>query len=64
MDFGISFPQTDIGNDPAVIRDFVQTAEDLGFQRLTLVDHILGAKEARDALGPSITPSNTVSTSP
>ncbi len=49
MAFGISFPQTEIGNDPHVIRDFVQTAEDLGFARLTLVDHILGAKEARDA---------------
>ncbi|MDP6829963.1 MAG: LLM class F420-dependent oxidoreductase [Alphaproteobacteria bacterium] len=49
MDFGISFPQTQIGNDPAVIRNFVTTAEELGFQRLTLVDHILGAKEARDA---------------
>ncbi|MDA1098414.1 MAG: LLM class F420-dependent oxidoreductase [Proteobacteria bacterium] len=48
MNFGVSFPQTDIGNDPVVIRDFVQTAEDLGFKRLTLVDHILGAKDARD----------------
>jgi probable F420-dependent oxidoreductase len=49
MDFGISFPQTQIGNDPVVIRNFVTTAEDLGFERLTLVDHILGAKDARDA---------------
>lgn len=49
MDYGISFPQTQIGNDPSVIRNFVQTAEALGFERLTLVDHILGAKDARDA---------------
>ena len=49
MDFGISFPQTQIGNDPAIIRNFVETAEGLGFDRLTLVDHILGAKEAKDA---------------
>ncbi len=49
MDYGISFPQTQIGNDPGVIRNFVQTAEALGFARLTLVDHILGAKDARDA---------------
>ena len=48
MDFGISFPQTQIGNDPVVIKNFVTTAEDLGFERLTLVDHILGAKDARD----------------
>jgi probable F420-dependent oxidoreductase len=49
MDFGVSFPQTQIGNDPTVIRNFVTTAEDLGFERLTLVDHILGAKDAKDA---------------
>ena len=49
MDFGISFPQTQIGNDPAIIRNFVETAEGVGFERLTLVDHILGAKEAKDA---------------
>ena len=49
MEFGISFPQTQIGNDPAIIRNFVETAEELGFERLTLVDHILGAKEAKDA---------------
>ena len=30
MDFGISFPQTQIGNDPVVIKNFVTTAEDLG----------------------------------
>ena len=49
MDYGISFPQTQIGNDPAIIHNFVETAEGLGFERLTLVDHILGAKEAKDA---------------
>ena len=49
MDYGISFPQTQIGNDPVVIRHFVERAEVLGFQRLTLVDHILGAREAKDA---------------
>ena len=49
MDFGVSFPQTQIGNDPAIMRNFVTTAEDLGFERLTLVDHILGAKDAKDA---------------
>jgi probable F420-dependent oxidoreductase len=43
MEFGLSFPQKDIGNDPIVIRDFVQAAEGLGFSRLTFVDHVLGA---------------------
>jgi len=49
MEYGVSFPQTQIGNDPGVIRNFVETAEELGFERLTLVDHILGAKDAKDA---------------
>ncbi len=43
MKRSLSFPQKDIGNDPMVIRDFVQAAEDLGFERLTFVDHVLGA---------------------
>jgi probable F420-dependent oxidoreductase len=43
MKFGLSFPQKDIGSDPLVIREFVQAAEDLGFERLTFVDHVLGA---------------------
>jgi hypothetical protein len=30
MDFGVVFPTTQIGTDPAVIRDFAQTAEGLG----------------------------------
>ncbi len=46
MKYGISFPQKDIGNDPIVIRDFVQAAERLGFARMTFVDHVLGAPAA------------------
>lgn len=43
--FGLSFPHIHIGADPAVIRDFVVTAEELGFERLSFVDHVLGAPE-------------------
>ena len=43
MKLGIVFPSTDIGNDPAVIRDFAQTAEGLGYSHLLLPDHVLGA---------------------
>lgn len=46
MDFGAVFPTTQIGNDPAVIRDFAQTAEGLGYQRLLCYDHVLGAVHA------------------
>ena len=43
VDLGVVFPTTGIGTDPAVIRDFAQTAEGLGYQRLTCYDHVLGA---------------------
>ena len=43
MRIGVIFPQTEIGNDPAVIRDFAQTAEDLGYSHVLVYDHVLGA---------------------
>lgn len=39
---GVSFPQTEIGSDPIVIRDFAQAVEDMGFTHLTAYDHIVG----------------------
>lgn len=46
MKLGVVFPSTDIGNDPAVLRDFAQTAEGLGYSHLLLPDHVLGAVHA------------------
>jgi probable F420-dependent oxidoreductase len=46
MELGAVFPTTQIGNDPAVIRDFAQTADGLGYRRLTTYDHVLGAVHA------------------
>jgi probable F420-dependent oxidoreductase len=46
MKFGVVFPTTEIGNDPAVIRDFAQAAEDLGYESLLAYDHVLGAVHA------------------
>jgi probable F420-dependent oxidoreductase len=43
MRFGVVFPQTEIGADPAAIRDFAQAAEDLGYQHMLAYDHVLGA---------------------
>jgi len=40
---GITFPQTEIGHDPNVLRDFAQTAEGLGFTHILAYDHVLGA---------------------
>ncbi len=48
MELGVVFPQTEIGNDPAVIRDFAQAAESLGFTHLLIYDHVLGADRDRD----------------
>jgi probable F420-dependent oxidoreductase len=43
MQIGVTFPQTEIGADPLVIRDYAQTAEGLGYQHLVIFDHVLGA---------------------
>lgn len=47
MKLGVVFPQTEIGNDPAVIRDYTQAAEDLGYDYLLAYDHVLGANPDR-----------------
>ena len=43
MKAGVVFPQTEIGADPAAVRDYVQAAEGLGFSHLIVYDHVLGA---------------------
>ena len=43
MNIGAVFPQTEIGSDPAAIRDYVQAAEALGYSHLIVYDHVLGA---------------------
>jgi probable F420-dependent oxidoreductase len=47
MQIGAVFPTTEIGNDPAVIRDWAQTAEGLGYDYILTFDHVLGAEHAR-----------------
>jgi probable F420-dependent oxidoreductase len=51
---GVVFPQTEIGDDPVLVRDFAQTAEGLGYTHLLVFDHVLGAGLARrpDWRGP------------
>jgi probable F420-dependent oxidoreductase len=46
MEFGAVFPTTEIGTDPAAIRDWAQAAESLGYVRITAYDHVLGADHA------------------
>ncbi len=46
MKIGAVFPTCEIGNDPVAIRDFAQTAEELGYSHLVVYDHVLGAEHA------------------
>lgn len=47
MQIGVTFPQTEIGADPAAIRTYARTVEDLGYQHLVAYDHVLGADPGR-----------------
>ena len=47
MKIGVVFPQTEIGNDPVIIRDFAQAVEGMGFNHLLVYDHVLGADRDR-----------------
>ena len=47
MNIGVIFPQTEFGNDPIAIRDYAQTAEELGFTHIVAYDHVLGANPNR-----------------
>jgi len=46
MKIGVVFPQTEIGNDPAIVKDYAQAAEDLGFSHVLAYDHVIGANLA------------------
>lgn len=51
---GVVFPQTEIGDDTAKVRDYAQAAEGLGYMHLLVYDHVLGASTANrpDWSGP------------
>jgi len=46
MRVGVVFPQTEIGTDVAVIKDYAQTAEQLGFRHVLAYDHVIGGNLA------------------
>ncbi len=54
MKLGVVFPQTEIGADPAGIRDYAQSAEGAGYSHILAYDHVLGAGTAQrpDWRGP------------
>ncbi len=43
MKLGATFPQTEIGPDPAGVKAYAQAVEAMGFDYLLAYDHVLGA---------------------
>jgi probable F420-dependent oxidoreductase len=47
MKVGLVYPQTEYSSHPIAVRDYAQTAEDLGFTHILAYDHVLGANPDR-----------------
>jgi probable F420-dependent oxidoreductase len=47
MKIGVVFPQTEIGQDPAVIRDYAQAVESMGYTHVLAFDSLVGANPDR-----------------
>jgi hypothetical protein len=47
MKIGVVFPQTEIGEDPAAIRDYAQAVEALGYTHILAFDSVVGANPDR-----------------
>ena len=43
MKLGVVFPQTEIGSDPAGVREYARAAEGMGYNHIIAFDHVLGA---------------------
>jgi probable F420-dependent oxidoreductase len=43
MYLGVIFPQLESGTDPIALRDYVQAAEEIGYDHVVMYDHVLGA---------------------
>ncbi len=54
MQVGVVYPQTELESDPAIIRDYAQRVQEMGYQHILAYDHVLGANPKRpgDRLGP------------
>jgi probable F420-dependent oxidoreductase len=47
MKIGVVFPQTEIGSDPAMIRDYAQAVESMGYTHILAFDSVVGANPNR-----------------
>jgi len=42
MRIGVALPQSQVGTDAVALRDFAQTAEEIGYDHLAVYDHVVG----------------------
>ena len=47
MKIGVVYPQTEFSADPAIIKEYAQTVEELGYSHILIYDHVLGANPNR-----------------
>jgi probable F420-dependent oxidoreductase len=47
LKFGLVYPQTEYGDNPAAIQEYARTAEGMGFTHILAYDHVLGANPER-----------------
>jgi probable F420-dependent oxidoreductase len=43
MQIGVVYPQTELPADPATVREYAETVEQLGYRHILAYDHVLGA---------------------
>jgi probable F420-dependent oxidoreductase len=46
VQIGVIYPQTELPTDPATVRAYVRTVEELGYRHVEIYDHVLGADPA------------------
>lgn len=47
MEFGVTFPQTEIEPDPSSVQRYAETVEELGYGHVLAYDHVLGVEPPR-----------------
>jgi probable F420-dependent oxidoreductase len=47
VEIGVGFPQEEFGADCALLRDYIQTVEGLGYDHIVLLEHVVGADPDR-----------------
>ena len=50
MLLGASLPQSELGDDPAAVREWALAVEDMGFDYIAVIDHVLGARPGHPVL--------------